>query len=411
MKSLLGKSVAVLLGSMFFALYLMMTTASAQEINKVTLITQVLPEGEKAVALAVKYDSNIDSTTLSIDSFAVEANVGGKIAGRNIIKVYTNDAPAIAAQSKVGKYVILEMNPEDANAGTSDFNPATWLSSRLTLNYYVTQMHDIADRKGNTIAVSMKKIKNSAQITPIVDSFTKKTFTDSTGSLNYRLFKPDTKMGKEYPLVIFLHGMGERGFDNSLQLTGYRGALVWATPENQAKNPAFVVAPQCPPNTYWPADDVQQLVLKTIKDVIAKYPIDTNRIYINGLSMGGFGSWKLIQNNPNLFAAAVIVCGAGDPNNVEPIKNMPIWLFHAADDPIVKVSGVINDPRMQITAYGSRDMAAALRAAGNTVIRYTEYEKGYVAPPLAPMGHFSWIPAYNNPEIIDWMFSQTKAGR
>jgi predicted peptidase len=376
----------------------------AQNANSVTLITDVLPTGEVAAAIAVKYSKTIDGSKLSTASFEVEASLGNKTGGRTITKVYTNNAPARDSKGKIGKYVIIEMDPNDSNAGTTSYDEQTALTTRLDLNYFVTQTKDVKSVTGTIYPASLKMKKN-AEVTPSIANFQKKFIQDEKGNpFNYRFFAPITKKGERYPLVIFLHGAGERGQDNMLQIVMSKGALVWAEAETQEKNPCYVVAPQCPRNSYW--NDNCNLVLQMLRDIKGKYAIDLNRIYLTGLSMGAYGTWKLIQDNPELFAAAMPICGCGIAADVTILKDMPIWAFHAADDPAVPVSGSFSIGG--ITFMGTRDMVAAIKAAGSKVIKYTEYEKGYVAPPLAPSAHCSWILAYNNQEAIDWMFAQSK---
>ncbi|TCL57699.1 putative peptidase [Hydrogenispora ethanolica] len=385
--------------------------AFAQAASSVILITEVLPTGEVAAALAVEYGTAIEESGVAAATYTVNATVGDKTAARTITRVYPNDVPARDAKGKRGQYVIIEMDPKDAIAGTMTYDPQARLATRYALNYEVTQVKEIIAANGMKYPASAVKLKSGKERTPIVDDFKKLATKDNDGNtLNYRLFLPAAaEKDKRFPLVIFLHGVGERGADNALQLLGYQGALVWASPENQRKNPCYVAAPQCPPTGYWTDDTNYHLVLKMLDDIQHSYAIDFGRIYITGLSMGGFGTWKIIQNNPDVFAAAMPVCGGGDPANVAALKDMPIWAFHAADDPAVPVSGplAIGPTR----GMGSRDMVAALKAAGSTVVQYTQYEPGYVAPPLAPNAHFSWVPAYGNQAAIDWMFAQTKTAQ
>ncbi len=237
----------------------------------------------------------------------------------------------------------------------------------------------------------------------IVDSFERRTFTDLSKyshSLPYRLYIPENYNPQQaYPLVLFLHGSGERGTDNDLQLTANKGATVWAEPAVQAKYPSFVLAPQCPPDERWvdyidptlgsyrledfPETDEIQMVLDIIKQLQNEFTIDADRIYSTGLSMGSFGTWSENLYHPDLFAAAVAVCGAADPTKAELIASKPIWAFHGDIDNRVPVQA-------------SRDMVAAINALGGNA-KYTEYPG---------VGHESWVPAFNTPELPDWLFSQ-----
>lgn len=248
------------------------------------------------------------------------------------------------------------------------------------------------------------------------DQFLDLSYTsETTGiTLPYRLYVPksyEKGVDKQYPIVFFLHGSGERGDDNQAQLTANLGATVWATDEVQDKEEMFVLAPQARnggddtgfgmtrvgdeinlKNVYTLSDDA--ITAKEILDqVIDEYPIDQNRIYGTGLSQGAFGIWNLDLAYPDLFAAIVPVAGGGDETNpnLDKIVDQSIWAFHAAADPIIPVTE-------------EQEMVEALKANGSD-IKYTEYP---VEDYFYPMAHMSWIPAYHDEEMIDWLISQSK---
>jgi predicted peptidase len=230
--------------------------------------------------------------------------------------------------------------------------------------------------------------------------FSFEKFTNGKGdTLKYRQLYPDYDTLRKYPLIIFLHGSGERGNDNDAQLKW--GVKNFATDQNMQLHPAFVIAPQCPENSNWsnfssrkntstislqknPSKQME-LLIALIHETIKKFPVDTNRIYITGLSMGGFGTFDAIERYPNLFAAAVPVCGGGDISMANSIKHIPIWIFHGAEDVTV-------DPIF------SRTMIEALTKAGAHP-GYTQYPE---------VGHFSWIAAYSDPLMMEWLFRQHK---
>jgi poly(3-hydroxybutyrate) depolymerase len=208
--------------------------------------------------------------------------------------------------------------------------------------------------------------------------------------LPYRLGKPPAyNPANKYPLVIFLHGSGESGTDNKLQVSKNIGTntpgSVFTTAANQAKFPTFFIAPQTPNTTIgWKAGSTSlNAVFKLITALEAEFSIDPSRLYLTGLSMGGMGTFSAIQTNPDLFAAAIPMSGRGDPTMAPKIAKIPLWDFHGALDPSVNVSG-------------SRDMIAALRAAGG-MPRYTEYPNGM---------HDIWFMAYNTPDLLPWMNAQ-----
>ncbi|MGL4570496.1 MAG: prolyl oligopeptidase family serine peptidase [Clostridium sp.] len=385
---------------------------NALDSSNVTLITKVLPEGEIGYAMVCDFGEKVYGSNLKPEDFKVESTVNSYVKDRTITNVYTNDKIAVSEEAKEGQYVVIELNPEDANASTLTFNEDLFLNYVIGTNYTVTQNVDIKTKSGETFKGSKEKIEQSNIVTPIVDDFKKLTYEDSEGNtMDYRFFEPKTEGDKEYPLVLFLHGSGERGSDNEIQMRGNEGALVWAEPEQQAKNPAYVLAPQVRVSDeltmYWTEEPNYSMMENLLKETIKKYNIDKNRIYVVGMSNGGIGTWNVIEKNPDLFAAAVPICGIGDIDGLDlwagytpptdysaykDIKDMPIWIFHAEDDPLVDVR------------Y-SRDAEKGIKELGGTKVKYTEYPAGTVLP----MGHSSWIPALQDKEMIDWVFSQSKA--
>ena len=218
-------------------------------------------------------------------------------------------------------------------------------------------------------------------------------------TLLYRQLYPDSDTLRRYPLVIFLHGSGERGHDNEAQLKW--GVMNFATDENMVLHPAFVIAPQCPDGGGWSnlvfdrktsqvtlqpnPNKTMELLIGLIQKMVKTFNIDTNRIYITGLSMGGFGTYDAIERYPHLFAAAVPVCGGGDVSKASTIAHIPIWIYHGSDDPAVNPLFALN-------------MFEALTKAGA--------RPGFTQ--LPETGHFSWLGAYSDARIMEWMFRQHK---
>lgn len=214
----------------------------------------------------------------------------------------------------------------------------------------------------------------------------------------YRFSAPEkTEEGNQYPLVLFLHGSGERGTDNKAQLLhGVNDILKIAA--DLGEN-VFLIAPQCPPERWWAEPTPDRLglkdaggkntlldaVLALVEETAAKHPIDRERIYITGLSMGGFGTWDLLARSPQTWAAAMPICGGGDPKTVGKFKHIPIRIHHGAADNVVPPEA-------------SNIMAKALgNIGGKAAIR--EYPG---------VGHDSWSQTYRDPEVIKWLFAQRK---
>ncbi|PYS12804.1 MAG: hypothetical protein DMG15_13130 [Acidobacteria bacterium] len=225
----------------------------------------------------------------------------------------------------------------------------------------------------------------------MVDSFIGRVYTNAAKQrMPYRLFVPPAyDKDKQYPLVLWLHGAGGAGTNNRAQISGDQipGTHTWTKPQNQARNPTFVLVPQSPTN--WISDGIEVLspemllVLGILDGVRAEFNIDANRIYVAGQSDGGVGTWNVITHRPDLFAAAIALCGAGDPSQAYRLAKMPIWAFHGARDPIIPVAE-------------SRKMIAAIRKAGGHP-RYTEYRS---------LAHEIWLPAFTEPDLVGWLFAQ-----
>ncbi|WP_412061806.1 prolyl oligopeptidase family serine peptidase [Rubrivirga sp. IMCC45206] len=182
----------------------------------------------------------------------------------------------------------------------------------------------------------------------------------------------DADPAREWPLMIFLHGAGERGGD--LAMVGVHGPL---KERRQGRDlPFVIVAPQVPTGQRWTV----ARVAASLDAALAQYRIDTARVYLTGLSMGGFGTWEAITRMPDRFAAAVPICGGGLPLGVGPAAGVPVWAFHGAMDTVVPIEQTIG-------------MVRALREAGGDV-RFTVYPDA---------GHDAWSETYANPEVYDWL--------
>lgn len=228
---------------------------------------------------------------------------------------------------------------------------------------------------------------------PSVDELLARTFTNSSGTLPYRLFVPaDYDPTNQYPLVLHLHGSGERGTDNRIQLSSQNGPLAFVWQENQAKQSCFLVAPQCPAGGSWIDNIRRPQLVALIAALKQEFNIDPDRIYVTGLSMGGIGTWELLAQNGDLFAAGIPMSGA--PGALTPaataalMYKIPVWNFHAIDDSVVAVGN-------------SRNLINEMRLLGGTPI-YTEYATG---------DHPIWSSSYALPWLFDWMMAQRRGGR
>ena len=226
--------------------------------------------------------------------------------------------------------------------------------------------------------------------------------------LHAALYEPACAAREKYPLVLFLHGMGEWG-DDIRKVTDFTpGIDVFTAPEWQEKHPCFVLAPQCPAGMSWvPFID---LLARTLYALPREYAIDACRIYVTGVSMGGAGTWALLTACPQRIAAAMPICGYAAPFAVRVARHVPVWAFHAADDPVVPVTGEYHSPHGAV-GVGTRMAVSSLRSAGNRDVHYTEYPAGYMEKEWGVHPHGSWTAAYRDAAALEWMFSRTRRDR
>ena len=235
--------------------------------------------------------------------------------------------------------------------------------------------------------------------------FERNSFVSSDGiSLNYRSLAPENiATGKKYPVVLYLHGAGERGNDNELQL--FHGGQMFLNPVNREKYPAFVIFPQCPKENFWafrqrpdnigigiPAEDEIAPVLKAVVELLQSYmenpAVDKFRIYVMGMSMGGMATYDLVARYPDLFAAAIPICGAVKPGRIGIAKDVKFRIYHGDADNVVPFEC-------------SRAAYKELKAAGISV-EYFEFPG---------CKHNSWTPAFNQPDFMEWLFAQKRKVR
>lgn len=230
-------------------------------------------------------------------------------------------------------------------------------------------------------------------------------FTDARGqTMPYRLFVPrDIQPGERVPLLVSFHGAGSRGRDNRKHLRPWVAG--WLAEEVQKDHPCIILMPQCPAGQRWvdtpwgrgdysfsriPVSGPMKLAKAIFDKVVRQEPVDPSRIYVMGASMGGYGTWDFVMQHPDLVAAAVPICGGGDPAMAQAIKDVPLWAFHGTRDNVVPPAG-------------SEDMIEAIKNAGGTKAKLTLYPG---------VKHGSYERAWRERSLIDWLFKQkTKDSR
>lgn len=262
------------------------------------------------------------------------------------------------------------------------------------------------------LAALLVPFTSSAKVTLLSGSEVKNKFNSSANSvkevyrasngksLPYRLYVPDDyDPNKSYPLVLFFHGAGERGTDNTAQISAGSVMQRLLLPEEQKKFPCLILAPQCPGDSQWvlsdwgpgvynhntmqtPVSPYMKAAEELLDKVIEEYSVNEDRLYVTGMSMGGFGTWDIISRNPEKFAAAFPVCGGVDETYLDRLQGFPIYTFHNVGDTIVN-------------SQGTKKAYEILKDAGG--ITYVEYPSS---------AHDAWSAAYATDDLLTWVFKK-----
>lgn len=434
------------------------TASKAGHVQSATAITKVFGEGQKLIAVAVQYDQDIDTSTLSTSTFAV--------TDRTVTKVYANRTAALAERGRDGRYVIVELSPDDtaaalwgigsggsptgtpsAPAATASPSPSsssgsggapggggpqvgdttpggTILAAKATL----TQKGTVTTARGARYPAIDTTLTTSSVVNPIVDDFQQFTFDDpATGqSLKYNLFVPKNHdPGNSYPLVLFMHDSTVVNVATQGPLVQGLGAVCWASPEDQARHESFVLAPEY--GSVVIDDDYEPSTLfdatvNLVQSLTKKYPIDPKRLYSTGQSMGAMMTLGMNIKHPDLFAASFVVAGQWPQEQTAPLADKKLWVVVAQDDDKAypgenAIMQVIEDQGTKVaTAVWDGQSTAAQFAADvrhlkaqKAPVNYASFQAGTVVPAGSNVsGHLAtWRIAYTIPGIRDWIMSQS----
>jgi predicted peptidase len=253
-----------------------------------------------------------------------------------------------------------------------------------------------------------EKVTDSINAVRVATLYEKKVFIDGNDSLPYRILLPELyDSSKKYPMLLFLHGGGERGRDNEKQLV--HGASLFVKDDNLRKFHSIVVFPQCPEESYWsnvkkgvdPKTNKQtfdfqpggeptkamDMAIKLEQHLLDSYPVNKEKVYVMGLSMGAMGTYEIVRRMPNTFAGAVAIAGGADTSTARQIKKTAFWIIHGAKDDVISYT------------Y-SENMAMAIQKF------FSAAEMQYSIYPDA--NHNSRDKAFKEPELLTWLFSQTR---
>jgi predicted peptidase len=429
---------------------------STGRIRGATAITKVFGDGQKLTAVAVEYDQDIDSSSLSTSTFAV--------ADRTVTTVYANRTAELAERGRDGRYVIVELSADDtaaalwvtqqgggaptgtaspsaepspsSSSGTGspgqggpvvgDTTPGgTIVAAKATL----TQKETVTTARGTHYAADGTALTTSKVVNLIVDDFKQFTFDDpATGqTLKYNLFVPKNyDPRKKYPLVLFMHDASVVNVATQGPLVQGLGAVCWASDEDQARHESFVLAPEygsvVVDDTYVPST-LFDATANLVEHVTTKYSIDSKRRYTTGQSMGAMMSLGLNIKYPDLFAAAFIVAGQWPSDVAAPLADKKLWIVVSQDDDKSysgenAIAKVIEDQGTKVATavWDGRSTAAQFAAdvrslkAQKAPVSYASFQSGTTVPPgsttSAHMG--TWHIAYTIPGIRDWIMRQSQ---
>jgi predicted peptidase len=394
----------------------------ADQTKGVTAITEVFGNGQRLTAVAIEYDAEINSASLSPSSFTVES--------RTATKVYANSEAMPATQAVNGKFVIVELSPEDADAPL--YVQVKRDVTRREAKVSVTQSGPVVTVSGETLAPAGAAVTNSAVKNLVVDDFQQFEYKDSKSGevLKYNLFVPKAyDKAKSYPLVLFMHDAGATSDRTDNTLVQGIGAIAFANPEDQAKREAFVLAPQF---TRAVVDDQSQatseldMVVDLINQLAGEYSIDKNRLYATGQSGGGMLSIAMNIKYPDFFAASFLVACQWDPSLIKPLATDKLWIVVSEGDEKAypgqnAITTVLEQEGAKVsravwegtsTAQQFAEAVNSMEAEGNP-IKYVALKKGTVVPAGqedSPGGNHvnTWRIAYTIEGIRDWLFRQAK---
>ncbi|MEU6147659.1 hypothetical protein ABZ848_45850 [Streptomyces sp. NPDC047081] len=428
--------------------------SGADHVKSATAITKVYGDGQKFIAVALEYDSAIDTSKLSKSSFKVDA--------RTVTKVYANTAAALADQGRDGKYVIVELSADDSgallwgndsdNGGGSGSGSASASSSASAgggggpkvgqkggakgadpAKGTVTGVGTVTTTGGSTYQGGSVKLATTKQVNPIVDDFKQLSYKDpKTGkTLPYNLFIPkDYDESRKYPLVLFMHDASVVSTVTTATLVQGLGAVVWASPEDQAKRPAFVLAPQYPEvvvgDDYKPTAYFDTTV-HLVQELTGKYSIDTDRVYSTGQSMGAMMTLGLNIKYPDVFGGSWVVAGQWPSAQAAPLAKKNLFVTVSQGDTKAypgenAIMSVIEKAGTKVSraTWDGRSTAAqftkdvdAITAKG-TSVNYVTFEKGttLTAESKKKFGtvehNSTWPIAYTIEGIREWIFQQRK---
>ena len=394
-------------------------------IRSVTSVTEVFGTGQQITHIIVEFNERVVNSQLTKNTFTV--------SDRTVEKIYSNTRPERTDIVKDGRFVIIELNPKDSGASLRlEGNDEVGFQMKKATSK-VTQKEDILFTNGKKLEKSIAILENNKIKNLIVENFKQFVYKDTkTGTtVKYNLYIPKNyDKNKKYPLVLFMHDAGVLSEDTKTTLLQGNGAISFATPEEQERHEAFVLAPQYSRKVVDDNGDITSdldATVNLIKDyLISKYSIDEKKLYATGQSMGGMMAIVMNYKYPELFAASYLVACQWDPKEVSTMARNNLWItvstgdakaypgMNAITSELIKRGATVAKDNWRADYTDAQFLEGARKViAQKSNIKYTTLEKGtnpYLPKDANPGLEHSgtWKVAYNIPGIKDWMFLQSK---
>ena len=394
-------------------------------IRSVTSVTEVFGTGQQITHIIVEFNERVVNSQLTKNTFTV--------SDRTVEKIYSNTRPERTDIVKDGRFVIIELNPKDSGASLRlEGNDEVGFQMKKATSK-IMQKEDILFTNGKKLEKSIAILENNKTRNLIVENFKQFVYKDpKTGtSVKYNLYIPKNyDKNKKYPLVLFMHDKGVLSEDTKTALLQGNGATSFATPEEQARHEAFVLAPQYSRQVVDDNGDITSdldATVNLIRDyLISKYSIDEKKLYATGQSMGGMMAIVMNYKYPELFAASYLVACQWNPKEVSTMAKNNLWITVSTGDAkaypgmnsitseLIKRGATVAKDNWRADYTDAQFLEGARKViAQKSNIKYTTLEKGtnpYLPKDANPGLEHSgtWKVAYNIPGIKDWMFLQAK---
>lgn len=394
-------------------------------IRSVTSVTEVFGTGQQITHIILEFNEKVVNSQLTKNTFTV--------SDRTVEKIYSNTRPEKTDIVKDGRFVIIELNPKDSGASLRlEGNDEVGFQMKKATSK-VTQKEDILFTNGKKLEKSIAILENNKIKNLIVENFKQFVYKDpKTGTtVKYNLYIPKNyDKNKKYPLVLFMHDAGVLSEDTKTTLLQGNGAISFATPEEQERHEAFVLAPQYSRKVVDDNGDITSdldATVNLIKDyLISKYSIDEKKLYATGQSMGGMMAIVMNYKYPELFAASYLVACQWDPKEVSTMARNNLWItvstgdakaypgMNAITSELIKRGAIVAKDSWRADYTDAQFLEGARKViAQKSNIKYITLEKGtnpYLPKDANPGLEHSgtWKVAYSIPGIKDWMFLQSK---